>query len=42
MAFLEPLIAIGLYAVVACMRLVPDRRIERVLAARGQAGGRSG
>jgi uncharacterized membrane protein len=42
MAFLEPLIAIGLYAVVACMWLVPDRRIERVLAARGQAGGRSG
>ncbi len=41
-AFFEPLIAIGLYAVVAFMWLVPDRRIERVLAARGQAGGRSG
>jgi hypothetical protein len=32
----------GLCAVVAFMWLVPDRRIERVLAARGQAGGRSG
>jgi len=41
-AFFEPLIAIALYAVVAFMWLVPDRRIERVLAARGQAGGRSG
>jgi len=41
-AFFEPLIAIGLYAVVAFMWLVPDRRIERVLAARGQDGGRSG
>jgi uncharacterized membrane protein len=41
-AFFEPLIAIGLYAVVAFMWLVPDRRIERVLAAHGQAGGRSG
>jgi uncharacterized membrane protein len=31
-AFLEPWIAIGLYEVVAFMWLVPDRRIERVLA----------
>jgi len=40
-AFLEPLLAIGLYAVVALMWLVPDRRIERVLTARGRMEGRS-
>jgi uncharacterized membrane protein len=33
-AFLEPWIAIGLYTLVALIWLVPDRRIERTLAAR--------
>jgi uncharacterized membrane protein len=36
-AFVEPFLAIGLYAVVALMWLVPDRRIERLLTARGGA-----
>jgi len=39
-AFVEPLVAIGLYAVVAFMWLVPDRRIERVLTARERLNGR--
>jgi uncharacterized membrane protein len=33
LAFLEPWLAIGLYAVVAVIWLVPDRRIEKALAA---------
>jgi hypothetical protein len=32
LAFASPWIAIGLYAFVALIWLVPDRRIERVLA----------
>ncbi|MFI5002303.1 MAG: TMEM175 family protein [Reyranellales bacterium] len=31
LAFVHPLIAVGLYAIVAVIWLVPDRRIERVL-----------
>jgi uncharacterized membrane protein len=34
-AFVSPLIAIGLYTLVALLWLVPDRRIERVLAGHG-------
>ena len=34
LAFLAPLVACGVYALVALMWLVPDRRIEGVLAAR--------
>jgi uncharacterized membrane protein len=34
LAFLQPLIACGLYLAVAIMWLVPDRRIERKVAAR--------
>ena len=34
LAFVSPWIAIGLYAFVAILWLVPDRRIERVLAQR--------
>jgi len=35
LAFVSPWIAIGLYAFVALLWLVPDRRIERALANRG-------
>ena len=33
LAYVEPWLAYGIYAAVALMWLVPDRRIERVLAA---------
>ena len=36
LAFLSPWLASGLYAFVALLWLVPDRRIERVLAKRGK------
>jgi uncharacterized membrane protein len=36
LAFLSPWLASGLYAFVALLWLVPDRRIERVLAMRGK------
>jgi uncharacterized membrane protein len=36
LAFLNPWIASGLYALVALLWLVPDRRIERVLAGRNK------
>jgi uncharacterized membrane protein len=38
LAFVSPWIANGLYALVALLWLVPDRRIERVLQAREHAG----
>jgi hypothetical protein len=31
LAFVHPLIAVGLYAFVSVIWLVPDRRIERIL-----------
>jgi hypothetical protein len=34
MAFVQPWIACGLYAVVAAMWFVPDRRIEREMEGR--------
>jgi hypothetical protein len=37
LAFVSPWIASGLYAVVALIWLIPDRRIERVLATHDHA-----
>jgi uncharacterized membrane protein len=38
LAFLIPSLACGVYVLVAAIWLIPDRRIERVLAAPGNAG----
>ena len=38
LAFVNPWMAIGLYAVAAVLWLVPDRRIERVVAKHRPAG----
>ena len=39
LAFVRPWLAIAIYVLVAVMWLVPDRRIERTLAAHREAGG---
>jgi hypothetical protein len=36
-AFIEPRVSCALYALVALLWLIPDRRIERVLAAAQEA-----
>ncbi|HMK91427.1 MAG TPA: TMEM175 family protein, partial [Thermoleophilia bacterium] len=40
LAFVEPLVSIGIYTGVALVWLVPDRRIERTVAQREEAGQR--
>lgn len=38
LAFVQPWIAIAVYALVALMWLIPDRRIERIMASQAQSG----
>ena len=40
MAFVQPWVAYGIYVLVALMWIIPDRRIERAVAARESRGGR--
>ena len=42
LAFVQPWVAYGVYALVAAMWLVPDKRIERALAAGASAGDDAG
>jgi uncharacterized membrane protein len=38
LAFLEPWLSFGIYAFVALVWIVPDRRIERMVGESGKAG----